>query len=158
MSFTQPPSAPPPTIPHWINRIVIWLLRSPFHVLMSRTTMVLTFTGRKSGRRYTIPVRYLRENDTILIITYSPRRWWRNLQGGAQVDLYLAGNKVAGRADVGTNAEDVEQGISAILRCMPSDARFYHVHLDQHGQPNMASLKQAAQANVLITIFVESHA
>ena len=26
MSFTQPPSAPPPTIPRWINRIVIWLL------------------------------------------------------------------------------------------------------------------------------------
>ena len=115
--------------------------------------MLLTFTGRKSGRRYTIPVRYLREGKTLLSLTDSP--WWRNLRGGAPVDLYLAGRKAAGRAEVKTNPEDVEQGISAILRQTPSDARYYQVRFDQYGQPDMVSLKQAAQANVLITIQME---
>ena len=154
MSLSTPASAPAPTVPRWLNRIVVWLLRSPAHALMSRTTMLLTFTGRQSGRRYTIPVRYLREGDTLLTATDS--RWWRNLQGGVLVDLYLAGQKIGGKADVNTNAEAVEQGIRAILRRVPNDARFYQVHLDRQGQPDLVSLKQAAQTNVLITILVGS--
>ncbi len=156
MSQTLSPSAPAPTVPSWLNRIVIWVLRSPLHPLMSRTTMLLTFTGRQSGHRYTIPVRYLREDDTLLTTTDS--RWWRNLRGGAQVDLYLAGRNVAGRADVRADQEEVEQGIIALLRQMPRDARFYQVHLDRYGQPDMASLKQAAQVRVLITILIGNHA
>jgi hypothetical protein len=68
-----------PTVPRWVNRLVTGLLCSPFHALLSHTTMLLTFTGRKSGRRYTIPVRYLREGETLLTLTDSP--WWRNLSG-----------------------------------------------------------------------------
>ncbi|HLZ64523.1 MAG TPA: nitroreductase/quinone reductase family protein [Ktedonosporobacter sp.] len=156
MSLSTPASAPAPTVPRWLNRIVVWLLRSPAHALMSRTTMLLTFTGRQSGRRYTIPVRYLREGDTLLTTTDS--RWWRNLRGGVLVELHLAGQKIAGKADVNTNAEAVEQGIRAILRHMPGDARYYQVHLDRQGQPDLASLKQAAQTNVLVSILIGSQA
>ncbi len=151
--MSLPSSAP--TVPRWINRLVIWLLRSPFHPLMSRTTMLLTFTGRKSGRRYTIPVRYLRKGDKLFTTTDS--RWWRNLQGRACVDLYLAGRKVAGNVEVSTNPADVEQALLAILHRMPRDARFYQIHLDQHNQPDTTSLKQAAQVNVLITITIGSY-
>lgn len=115
--------------------------------------MLLTFTGRKSGRRYTLPVRYLRENETFLILTDSP--WWRNLRGGVPVDLSIAGRNVRGCAEVKTDLEDVEQGIRAMLRRTPSDARFYQVRFDRHGQPDMASMKHAAQLHVLITIQTE---
>lgn len=115
--------------------------------------MLLTFTGRKSGRRYTIPVRYLRENETLLTLTDSP--WWRNLRGGAPVDLFIAGRNVRGRAEVRTDPEDVEQGIRAMLRQAPSDAHFYQVRFDRHSQPDIASLKQAALLHVLITIQTE---
>jgi F420H(2)-dependent quinone reductase len=144
---------PGPTVPHWVNRLVAGLLRSPFHALLSRTTMLLTFTGRKSGRRYTIPVRYLRKNETLLTLTDSP--WWRNLRGGVPVDLSIAGQNMRGRAEVNTDPDDVEQAICSMLRQAPSDARFYQVHLDRHGQPDVASLQQAAQVHVLITIQLE---
>lgn len=36
-----------------------------------------------------------------------------------------------------------------------SSARFYQVHLDRHGQPDVASLQQAAQVHVLIMIQLE---
>jgi hypothetical protein len=155
MSTTSPSSIQSPTIPQWINRIAIWLLRSPFHPLMSRDTLLLSFTGKKSGRHYTIPVRYLRDGDTLTTTTDS--RWWRNLQGGAEVKLQLAGREVRGKADVSTNSEDVERAIIAILRQMPSDAHFYQVRLDRNGQPDMASVKRAAQSNVLITIHIASN-
>ncbi|GHO98564.1 hypothetical protein KSF_086120 [Reticulibacter mediterranei] len=147
------PFHPGPTVPHWVNRLVAGLLRSPFHALLSRTTMLLTFTRRKSGRRYTIPVRYLRTNETVLTLTDSP--WWRNLRGGVSVDLSIAGQNMRGRAEVNTDPDDVEQGIRAMLRQAPSDAHFYQVRLDRHSQPDRASLKQAAQLHVLITIQTE---
>src|SRR5262249_17743027 len=42
-----------------INPVIRALLRSPVHGLMSKSLMLITFTGRKSGRRYTTPVRYV---------------------------------------------------------------------------------------------------
>jgi hypothetical protein len=38
------------------NPIVIWLLRSPLHSLMDKSTILVTITGRKSGKIYTVPV------------------------------------------------------------------------------------------------------
>lgn len=31
------------------NPLVSWLLRSPLHGVMSKSTMLVTFTGQKSG-------------------------------------------------------------------------------------------------------------
>lgn len=33
----------------WFNPLIIALLRSPLHALMSANMIVLTYTGRKSG-------------------------------------------------------------------------------------------------------------
>ena len=145
-------AAPPPTIPRWLNRIVAGLLRSPFHVFMSRTTLLLTVAGRRSGQSYTLPVRYLREGNTLITTTYSPRKWWRNLQGEAPVELYLAGHKVTGKARASTEPEEVEQGIRAILQHMPGDAHYYRVSLDGQRQPDATDLALAVRSNVLITI------
>jgi hypothetical protein len=41
------------------NPIVSWLLRSPLQGLMSSSTMLITFAGRKSGKTYTTPVNYV---------------------------------------------------------------------------------------------------
>lgn len=156
MALTSTPPRAAPTIPPWVNRLMIGLLRSPFHFLLSRTTLVLTVTGRHTGRRYTFPVRYLHDGDRLLVSTDS--RWWRNLQGGAPVTLHLRGHEVAGWAEVRTDPETVEHSIRAFLRAMPHDASFYQISLDQSGQPDVASLKQAVQDRVLITIQFRGHA
>jgi hypothetical protein len=38
------------------NPLVTWLVRSPLHSLVDQHTMVITVTGRTSGKRYTLPV------------------------------------------------------------------------------------------------------
>ena len=47
----------------------VGLLRSPLHGLVSGRIVLLAFTGRRSGRRFTVPVSYLRYGGDILGFT-----------------------------------------------------------------------------------------
>jgi hypothetical protein len=62
------------------NPFVTALLRSPLHSLLAAHTMLLTVTGRKGGKRYTFPVSYVREGETLLVISQRDRSWWKNLR------------------------------------------------------------------------------
>jgi deazaflavin-dependent oxidoreductase (nitroreductase family) len=102
MTATNPEvqSGPPmPRIMYQIaNPVVGAVLRSPLHSMMSGRLILLTFTGRKSGKFYTLPVGYLQEENRLYIFTHSS--WWKNLRGGAQVTVQLRGESVQGKADI----------------------------------------------------------
>src|SRR6185436_13917250 len=59
------------------NPVMRGILESPIHWPLSRWFAVLTWTGRKSGRRYSTPIAYVREGTTVWVTTGD--RWWRNL-------------------------------------------------------------------------------
>ena len=84
------------------NRVVRGLLRSPAHrVAGSRRIALVTYTGRKSGRQFTIPVFYKRQGNDVEIGVDWPERkvWWRNLRGdGGPVELVLRGERRRGHA------------------------------------------------------------
>jgi hypothetical protein len=91
-----------------INPLVRWLIRSPLHGLASRRIALITYTGRRSGRRYTIPVGYRIASLQVTITVGSPDRkvWWRSLTGpGAPVELHIGGRRRTGHA-VATRARD----------------------------------------------------
>lgn len=77
----------------WYNSMMKWLLRSPLHGLISKNIMLLTYTGRKSGKVYTVPVNYVRQSDHLSVVSYRHRTWWRNLRGGAPVTLLIQGQE-----------------------------------------------------------------
>ena len=84
-----------------LNRFTRPLLRSPAHGVLSDKLLLLTFTGRKTGRRFSIPMNYTEQGDTILLVPQSPERktWWRNLRGeGAPVRVRLRGTDRTGWA------------------------------------------------------------
>ena len=84
-----------------INPLVRWLIRSPLHRLASRRLALITYTGRRSGRRYTIPVGYEMGDLHVTITVGSPDRkvWWRSLTGtGAPVELIVRGRRRTGHA------------------------------------------------------------
>ena len=62
------------------NTVPRLVLASPMHRLMSKYYVTLHFTGRKSGRRYHLPVAYVDTGDGLVISTDSG--WWRNIAGG----------------------------------------------------------------------------
>ena len=72
------------------RRFMTWLLRSPFHVFMGGM-LLITVSGRKSGRAISTPVNYVRDGDTLLITSKADRTWWNNVRGGAPVTLLLNG-------------------------------------------------------------------
>ena len=72
-----------------LNPIIRILLDSPLHWPLSRWFAILAWTGRKSGRRYSTPVSYVRDGATVWITTGD--KWWHNLSGGAPVDMRLGG-------------------------------------------------------------------
>jgi deazaflavin-dependent oxidoreductase (nitroreductase family) len=82
------------------NPLVTFILRSPLHGLMSGSTLLLTFTGRKSGQSYTTPISYAREGDTITLITNRKHRWWKNMEAVAPVTLWVSGQEFQGTAEV----------------------------------------------------------
>jgi hypothetical protein len=65
------------------------LLGSPVHWPLSRWFAVLSWTGRKTGRRYSTPVSYVREGTTVWLTTGD--EWWHNFAGGAPVAIRLGG-------------------------------------------------------------------
>ncbi len=42
------------------NTLLGWLLRSPFHRMLSGNMMIIRCRGRKSGKVYSTPVNYFR--------------------------------------------------------------------------------------------------
>ena len=84
-----------------LNPVVRALLRSPLHRVLSGRLALITVTGRRSGRRFTIPVGYRREDGHVRIAVGLPqrKRWWRNLRGGAAVTVRLAGTEHGGWAE-----------------------------------------------------------
>ena len=64
----------------WLNPIIAPVLRSRLHWLLSPSLMLITVTGRKTGRRYTIPGGYHQVSDAIVVmVAEAPSKtWWRN--------------------------------------------------------------------------------
>ena len=79
----------------FVNRVVNppirAVLRSPAHRLLSNQLMLLTVTGRRTGRTFTFPVGYREDGDRLRVHVASPeqKRWWRNLSDGAPVAVEL---------------------------------------------------------------------
>ena len=76
------------------NRLIIPLLRSPLHGIISNTLVLLSFQGRKSGKTYAFPTGYTQQENQIEII--SSRSWWKNLRRNARATLWLKGKKRSG--------------------------------------------------------------
>ena len=80
------------------NPVFAAILRSPAHWLLSPGVALITVTGRRSGRRYSIPVGYQRYGDTVVIMVSQARakQWWRNYLEGAPTELLLRGKTLRG--------------------------------------------------------------
>ncbi len=133
------------------NPIMIALLRSPLHSLVDKQTMVITVTGRKSGKRYTFPVSYIRDGETLLVISQKDRTWWKNLRNGAQVTVFLQGHALQARGETLTDTGMAANILLQILRQVPAYQRLLHLPLDATGQPeNPEALTRLAQDHVIV--------
>jgi deazaflavin-dependent oxidoreductase (nitroreductase family) len=140
-----------PSVPPYVNQAMKLVLRSPMHGMVSKSILLITFTGRKSGKAYTTPVSYSQHGDQVYVFTHAD--WWKNLRGGPRVTLRIRGREFQGLAEpVTEDKQAVAAGLMAHLRKVPSDARFYGVTFDEHGNPRAEEVEKAAQTVVMIRI------
>jgi deazaflavin-dependent oxidoreductase (nitroreductase family) len=111
-----------------LNAPVGWLLRSPLHPLLSFGLLLITVTGWRSGRRYTIPVGYQRQGDSIRVLVSKPHRkqWWRNFCAPAAVEVRIRGRDRRGRARVvPDDTPEFQEAIAETLRRLPFLGRLF---------------------------------
>ncbi len=139
------------SVPPMLNRVMKLILRSPLHGMVSKSVLLISFTGRKSGRRYTTPVSYSQEGNQVAIFTHA--NWWKNLRGDTPVTLRLRGREAQGLAElVAEDKEAIAAGLAAHLRKVRSDARYYQVTFDDQGDPRADEVEKAVQTVVMIRI------
>ncbi len=93
--------------------------------------MLITFTGRKSGRIFTTPVRYVETDGVIRCFTSSENMWWRNLRGGAEVILRVRGKDLPYQATaIENNPQEVRKWLVYYLGLFPQDAAYHDIKLN----------------------------
>ena len=136
----------------WYNPIIACILRSPLHGLLSGSIMLITYTGRKSGKVYNTPVNYVRDGDILLVTSFRRRKWWRNLRGGVPVTIRARGQAWKIACEVVEDDEGVAANLTTYLQKVPQYAEYFHVALDADGQLNAEDVAQAAQDRVMVRI------
>ena len=134
------------------NPIIVSLLRSPLHGVMSRSVMLLTYRGRRSAREFTTPVSYVRDGDDLLVVGSRDHSWWKNLRGGAPVVVRVRGLELEGIAEA-FEGEDAEDGLLGVLRAVPAYRRYWGVEIDATNRPeDPQALARIARDNTLVRV------
>jgi deazaflavin-dependent oxidoreductase (nitroreductase family) len=127
------------------NRVVRGLLRTPLLSSAVGSRLVTVYvTGRKSGRRYTVPVAYTRQGDDLLIGT--PFGWGRNLRTGEPVQIRLKGRLRQADVQVYKDEADVTRAYATMCRDNKQFAGFNKIGFDAAGQPDPEDLHLAWMA------------
>ncbi len=132
------------------NDFVALALRSPLHVFMG-DTMLITVTGRRTGRKTTLPVNYYRDGNALWIVSSRGRVWWRNLLQGGEVQLHLHGRDVGGLGEVILDEAAVSAELSEYVRHFPASARYLGVRL-KNGIPDCEDLARLSKERLFVKI------
>ncbi len=136
----------------WYNPIITFLLRSPLQAMLG-DTMLVTVRGKKTGKQYTTPVGFYRDNDQFWILTNRDRTWWRNVCGGAIVTMRLHGKEVCGFAETIIDENEVAVQMQEYLRRIPMAARGLGARIE-NGSVNAADALILAKEKLFVKISV----
>jgi deazaflavin-dependent oxidoreductase (nitroreductase family) len=142
-----------------LNTVVAFVLRSPFHFPLSQGLMLVTVTGRRSGRRYTIPVGYQQRDEGLLVLVSKARRkrWWRNYIDPGPVELRLRGRTLAGEARcVPRGSEGFREALDSTFRRYPSLGRQFGITYDRGTGLTPAQLERISEEAAVVKITLPS--
>ena len=142
-------------VPAALNAMMKLCLKTPLlQKGLGKQLALLSFTGRRSGRRYTIPISYARDGDTVFMMTKKRRSWWRNFADQPEVELRLAGRVVTGTAEAHIGTEDDVKDVVEYLSTRPVDAKAYGVTRLADESIDPESVRQFLPETVLVRVDV----
>jgi len=132
------------------NDFVKFFLRTPLHVFMG-DTMLITVTGLKTGKKYSTPVGFYRENGNLWVLASRNRTWWRNVKNGADVSLLLKGKPIKAFAQAELDTRSVETRMVEYIQHMPIAARSLGIRVENKA-PNMGDITRVAKDRLFVKI------
>jgi hypothetical protein len=96
------------------NAAVSALLRSPAHRVLSGSTDLVRFVGRRSGRTITTPTQYASMGEDLVMLAARPdtKQWWRNFTSSRDLDVLLRGHWRPMTAEAVIGADDPDRARS----------------------------------------------
>ena len=127
MTQQQRPYSKPGTqrLMRLINVPMRLALRLPFPTPLNKQLMLLSFTGRKSGKAYKQPVSYIPHDGTLL--TPGGGKWKLNLREDHPIDIWLRGQKVMARPQFVRDPNEVEHLLTKMAATNPRIVSFVPV-------------------------------
>ena len=132
------------------NDFVKFFLRTPLRVFVG-DTMLITVTGSKTGKTYSLPVGFYRDGDSLWVISNRDRTWWRNVRNGANVSLLLKGKTVSAFAEAELNETAVEKRLVEYLRHVPMAAKSFTIRMENR-TPNAEDVARVAREKVFVRV------
>jgi hypothetical protein len=123
------------------NVVMRRVLSLPFPTPLSGRLMLLTVTGRRTGKVYRQPISYVRTGETLL--TPGGGRWTLNLETGRPVSLCLRGKSQPAIPTIIDEIDEVERLLTIIVATNPTATKFMPISVDTQGRPDHDTLKLA---------------
>ena len=141
VSTTADVRIPDDTPPKWANSWMRWALTTPgIQKMVGQGVALLSFEGHKTGRAYTIPVSYDRQDDIVTVITKRQRKWWHNFESPIEVQLRLAGQTYQGKAEIQTDDDETLDFMTKYLEKRPVDAKAYGLGRNERTRDKIARI------------------
>ena len=139
----QPVGGPEPLkFQRIVNRVARVLSRVPLlSRLVGNGLVILYVVGRKSGKRYTVPMAYVWHEGALLLGSAFP--WGKNLRTGEPLEVRFKGRRRIADVRVLTDEAAVVEHYAVITSRNPGFARFNKIGFDQDGNPNRQDLRSA---------------
>lgn len=117
------------------------VLGLPFPTPLSGNLMLISYTGRKTGKAYRQPVSYTRDGDTLL--TPGGGRWTLSLGGAPTIRIRLRGQDVQARPELVRDPAEVERLFGVIAAKKPMAVRFIPIPRGPDGRLDPEALEAA---------------
>ena len=146
------PSHPPEAIMKLMNPVLRYLLPTPLAGPARKQFMVLNFTGRKSGRQFSIPVSAHDLDGQLYALAGAP--WKVNFRGGGPAQVLYDGKTRAMRGEL---IEDGAVVADLFRRCalgygVKKAQRMMGLKFRDPRMPTLEEFRQAVDENKLVAI------
>jgi len=136
------------------------VLTSPLHSTLDGRLILITYTGKKSGKKHSLPVQYAESHNELIVVAgyHQHKKWWRNLMQQQTVNIRYRGKWFEASA----KAFDGDVGVIApllpyYLKRFPASARIRGLAWDPNGVvENPEKLEGEAKKVVMVTIRVQT--
>jgi hypothetical protein len=93
-------SHPNPTLTRIFNPLLTLLLRTPLLGSARNRFMTISFTGRKTGRHFSVPLSAHLVDDVLYSLTGANAKWKYNFRGGHQAQVLFDGKTTSKRGEL----------------------------------------------------------